>query len=291
MSSTPYTAAGIMQRTSRKRHASADSPASAFYLPVSKRGKPLPDRDKTNVARLSEDQRRTFLGEAARRVKVEASERKGRWLRSLDCVHLSGRRVRQEVWSKLAAIAEPMMARVDIATMVLGWMDNEGQFHLNLQNGIAVDAEIHQCALSRVLKRLEKARYIRREQKRLFHDGKRWITRTMIILRPRLFIELGLAHQLAKARERKKEKRRLKLKEIQRRAQQKALQQAEAAMAKQARRRDFQTRERIAIENRQNEQQVELNRRRAELAVQLHQQNPSLTGSALTQAVDALLRR
>ncbi|SER44100.1 MULTISPECIES: hypothetical protein [Pseudomonas] len=291
MPSAIYTAAGIMQHTSRKRRAPADSPAAAFYLPVSKRGKPLPDRDKTNVARLSDDQRRTFLGEAARRVKVEASERKGRWLRSLDCVHLSGRRVRQEVWSKLAAIIEPIMARVDIATLVLGWMDNEGQFHLNLQNGIAVDAEIHQCALSRVLKRLEKARYIRREQKRLFHDGKRWITRTMIILRERLFIELGLVHQLKQARERKKEKRRLKLKEIQRRAQQKALQQAEAAMAKQARRRDFQTRERIAIENRQHEQQVELNRRRAELAVQLHQQNPSLTGSALTQAVDALLRR
>lgn len=291
MSSTTYAAAGIMQRTSRKRRAPADSPASAFYLPVSKRGKPLPDRDKTNVARLSEDQRRTFLGEAARRVKVEASERKGKWLRSFDCVHLSGRRVRQEVWSKLAAIIEPIMARVDIATMVLGWMDNDGQFHLNLQNGIAVDAEIHQCALSRALKLLEKARYIRREQKRLFHDGKRWITRTMIILRARLFIELGLAHQLKQARERKKEKRRLKLKEIQRRAQQKALQQAEAAMAKQARRRDFQARERIAIENQQHEQQVEFNRRRAELAVQLHQQNPSLTGRALTQAVDALLRR
>ncbi|MDN3238024.1 OmpH family outer membrane protein [Pseudomonas sp. WAC2] len=291
MSSTPYTAAGTMQRTSRKRRAPADSPASAFYLPVAKRGKPLPDRDKTNVARLSEDQRRTFLGEAARRVKVEASERKGRWLRSLDCVHLSGRRVRQEVWSKLAAIIEPIMARVDIATLVLGWMDNEGQFHLNLQNGIAVDAEIHQCALSRTLKILEKARYIRREQKRLFHDGKRWITRTMIILRKRLFIELGLAHQLKQARERKKEKRRLKLQEIQRRAQQKVLQQAEVAMAKQARRRDFQVRERIAIENRQQEQQVELNRRRAELAVQLHQQNPSLTGRALTQAVDAFLRQ
>jgi hypothetical protein len=291
MQTAQNTAAKVLQRKGKTRRAPADSPASAFYLPVSKRGKPLPDRDKTNVARLSEAQKRTFLGEAARRVKVEASERKGKWLRSLDCVHLSGRRVRQEIWSKLSAVAEPMMARVDIATMVLGWMDNDGQFHLNLQNGLAVDAEIHQCSLSRMLKLLEKARYIRREQKRLFHDGKRWITRTMIILRTRLFIELGLAHQLKQARERKKEKRRLKLKEIQRREQQKALQQAEATVAKQARRRAFQTRERIATENQQQEQQIEFNRRRAELAVQLNQQNPSLTGSALTQAVDALFRR
>lgn len=291
MQTAQNTAAKVLQRKGKTRRAPADSPASAFYLPVAKRGKPLPDRDKTRVATLSDDQRRTFLGEAARRIKIEACERKGAWLRSLDCVHLSGRRVRQEVWSKIAAIAEPMMARVDIATMVLGWMDNDGQFHLNLQNGIAVDAEIHQCSLSRALKLLEKARYIRREQKRLFHDGKRWITRTMIMLRPRLFIELGLAHQLKQARERKKEKRRLKLKEIQRRAQQQALQQAEASMAKQARRRNFQARERIATENQQHEQQVEFNRRRAELAVRLHQQNPSLTGSALTQAVDAFLRR
>jgi hypothetical protein len=286
-----YTAATVMQRKRKTPRVPADSPASAFSLPVSKRVKPLPERDKTNVARLSDAQRRTFLGEAARRVKVEASERKGKWLRSLDCVHLSGRRVRQEIWSKFAAVAEPMMARVDIATMVLGWMDNEGQFHLNLQNGLAVDAEIHQCALSRMLKLLEKARYIRREQKRLYHNGRQWITRTMIILRPRMFIELGLAHQLKQARERKKEKRRLKLQEIQRREQQKSLQQAEAAVAKQARRRAFQARERIVTENQQQEQQIEFNRRRAELAVQLNQQNPSLTGSALTQAVDALLRR
>ncbi|WP_188868720.1 hypothetical protein, partial [Pseudomonas asuensis] len=259
----------------------ADSPASAFYLPVSKRGKPLPDRDKTNVARLSEAQRRTFLGEAARRVKVEASERKGKWLRSLDCVHLSGRRVRQEIWSKLSAVAEPMMARVDIATMVLGWMDNDGQFHLNLQNGLAVDAEIHQCSLSRMLKLLEKACYIRREQKRLFHDGKRWITRTMIILRTRLFIELGLAHQLKQARERKKEKRRLKLKEIQRREQQKALQQAEAAVAKQARRRDFQTRERINKERTLNEQHQQAGRNQGANIVEFAKQHQHLGHSEM----------
>jgi hypothetical protein len=282
MQTAQNTAAKILQRTSRKRRVPAGSPEAGFYAAVSlQSSKPLPDIGKTNLATLSQKQLKTFLGEAAKRIKVEASERKGRWLRNLDRVHKSGRRVRQESWNKLAAIIEPLLARLDMATMTLGWLDEDGQFHLNLQGRIAVDADLTQCGLSRLLKLLELAKYIRREQKRLFHDGKQWITRTMIIVRSRMFIELGLAHQLAQARTRKKEKRCLKLKEIQRREQQQTLQQASAATAKQARRRDYQARERINVERVLNEQHLQASRNQGADIVEFAKQHQHLGHSEM----------
>ncbi|MDN3238063.1 hypothetical protein [Pseudomonas sp. WAC2] len=264
MQTAQNTAAKVLQRTSRKRRAPADSPASALYAAVSVRGKPsLPDMAKSNLAKLSEKQCKTFLGEAAKRIKAEANTRAGKWLRNLDRLHKSGRRTRQESWDKLAAIIEPMLARLDMATMVLGWLDNEGQFRLNLQNRIAVDSNLKQCALSRLLKLLSEARYIRRVHKRLYQDGKRWITRTMIVLRPRFFIELGLAHQLAQARTRKKEKRRAKLAKIARRQNQQALQELADNQARVVRKRSFQARERIAAERALDEQQQQTRRNQA----------------------------
>lgn len=158
-------------------------------------------------AHLSDKQNRTVLGEAARRVKAEAKARTGRHLRRLDRIHLSGCRTRQPRWDALAAIIEPVLTRLDLATLVLGWLDTDGQFRLNRQRGLAEAAGLTDSRVSRTLTALEAAGYVRRKQRRLFAEWGRWITRTTIHLRPRFFIDLGLGHLLAKARDHKKAQR------------------------------------------------------------------------------------
>ncbi|WP_145156177.1 hypothetical protein [Pseudomonas oryzihabitans] len=234
-------AAGELARRtqSRRVRAPAESPRAAVTAAVSMRGKqPLPPLAPSQLAKLSARQSGTLLGEAATRIREEATSRAGRWLRPFDRLHQSGRRVRQEAWDALAAIAEPMLARLDLATMVLGWLDTKtGEFRLNRQRGLAIDAGISEPALSRLLKLLDRAGYTRRKAFRMFRDGKAWITRVLVVIRPRFFIELGLGHLLAKAREKKKARRERVLADFARRAQQSALQDLATAQAKRETRR------------------------------------------------------
>lgn len=187
--------------------------------------------------RLSEKQRAGFLGTAAERVVQEARERGRRWLRRMD-KHESGCRTKQQRWDALAALAEPLLARVDLATLALGWLDAKGKFRLNRQRGLAEDTGLSECRVSRTLSTLEKAGYVRRRVRRIFHNGKQWITRVTIHLRPRFFIDLGLGHQLAEARTRKKARREATLREAARQQQTEALQElADAQMRRQSHRK------------------------------------------------------
>ncbi|WP_282364362.1 hypothetical protein [Pseudomonas sp. PS01297] len=194
----------------------AGSPASAVYAaldssldataeaqeqpPFRKVLDPVGHRSARRPRQLSVKQARTFLGEAAKRIKAEALDRSGKYLRSLDTVHLSGNRTRAERWLALAAIAEPLLARLDIATGCLGYLNEQGQFRLNRQNGMAEDAGISPTRLCRLLKALEAAKYTLRKIKRIYRNGKRWICRITIYIRPRFFIDLGLGFQHAAAR-------------------------------------------------------------------------------------------
>jgi len=157
---------------------------------------------------LSAAQRETLLGLAAERIAEEAQNRACRWLRRLDSIHISGCRVKQQRWNALAALAEPLLARLDLATMALGWLDGKtGAFCLNRQRGFAEDTGLSEACVSRTLTALEKAGYLRRRVRRIFKDGKHWVSRVTIHVRPRFFIDLGLGHQLAEERTRKKAKR------------------------------------------------------------------------------------
>ena len=194
----------------------AGSPASAVYTaldaaldasnevlekpPFRKVLEPVGHRSARRPRQLSAKQARTFLGEAAKRIKAEAQDRTGKYLRSLDTVHQSGNRSRAERWLALAAIAEPLLARLDIATGCLGYLNEHGQFRLNRQNGMAEDGGISTTRLSRLLKALEKAKYTLRKIKRLYRNGKRWVCRITIYIRPRFFIDLGLGFQHAASR-------------------------------------------------------------------------------------------
>lgn len=148
---------------------------------------------------LSPKQKQSIFGEALRRVVTEAQARTGRFLSGLDRVNSSGRRTRQQRWDALAAVAEPMLARLDLAQMTLGWLDNAGVFRLNRQRGLAEDGGITESRLSRLLGTLDSAGYTRRKFKRE-HVAGRWTTRTLICITERFFVDLGLGQLFAKLR-------------------------------------------------------------------------------------------
>lgn len=157
---------------------------------------------------LTDAQRGTLLGLAAERIAEEAQNRACRWLRRLDTIHISGVRTKRQRWDALAKMAEPLLARLDLATLALGWLDGQtGAFRLNRQRGLAEDTGLSECCVSRTLTALESAGYLRRRVRRIFKHGKHWVSRVTIHIRPRFFIDLGLGHQLAEERTRKKAKR------------------------------------------------------------------------------------
>lgn len=157
---------------------------------------------------LTAAQRDTLLGLAAERIAEEAKSRTCRWLRRLDSIHISGCRVKQQRWDALSRLAEPLLARVDLATLALGWLDGKtGAFRLNRQRGLAEDTGLSESCVSRTLTALEAAGYLRRRVRRIFKHGKHWVSRVTIHVRPRFFIDLGLGYQLAEERTKKKARR------------------------------------------------------------------------------------
>lgn len=234
---------------------------------------------------LSELQRRGLLGTAAARVGEEARDRNRRWLRRLDVLHMSGRRTKQQRWEALAALAEPMLARLDLATLALGWLDDKGAFRLNRQRGLAEDTGLSECRVSRTLSALEAAGYLRRRVRRIFKNGLNWVTRVTIHIRPRFFIDLGLGHQLAEARTRKKVQREKHLRGVQAREQQNALQElGDAAQRRQSHRQAQGARKaKVVAITKQADQ--DLRREMGAHMLQLRVDHPDLTDAQIRDLV------
>ncbi len=175
-----------------------------------KRRRPVGAVDRSQHPRrlvgLSDKQKFAFdglLSKAVERIQDEAKNRQARWLRRLDCLSPSGYRTYQQKWETLARIAAPMLARLDLSTMILGYYQ-DGEYRLNRQRGLSEDSGVNEWTVSRLLTDLEAAKYVRRKQRRIFHNGRQWITRTTINIRAQFFIDLGLGHLLAQARTAKK---------------------------------------------------------------------------------------
>ena len=206
-----------MKRAKATVHYLPGSPESAVYNGLSVVQTKAPAKRLKRVDRsaqqrrpraLTASQRDTFLGTAAERVREEAKDRQCKWLREFDVYQTSGYRTNQKRWDSLAEIIEPILARMDIATLVLGYIDNKtGDFHLNRQRGLAEDTSLQEWTVSRLMAALEASGYVRRKMRRICHNGRYWITRVTINIRPRFFIHLGLGYQLAEARTQKKAKR------------------------------------------------------------------------------------
>lgn len=205
-----------MKRVTATIHHLPSSPASAAYnglsvVPTKAPAKRLKRVDRSAQPRrpraLTAAQRETFLGLAAERVREEAKDRQCKWLRDFDIFQKSGYRTSQKRWDALAELIEPILARLDIATLVLGYLDKAGEFHLNRQRGLAEDTTLQEWTVSRVMGALEKSKMVYRKMRRICYNGRFWITRVTINIRPRFFIQLGLGYQLAEARTQKKAKR------------------------------------------------------------------------------------
>jgi hypothetical protein len=230
---------------------------------------------------LSDKQRATFLGTAAARVAAEARTREGRWLRRLDTIHLSGCRTKAQRWNALAAMAEPMLARMDIATLCLGYLDSTGAFRLNRQRGLAHDAGLSECSVSRTLTALETARYVKRKLRRIFYQGRAWVTRVTIHIRPQFFIDLGLGYLLAEARTAKKAARAKKLRQIGATQQQSLLQELADKQQRRASHKKAEGARRTRDEQQSNVVRMEDERARAARIVELAIQNPTLSRDQL----------
>lgn len=236
---------------------------------------------------LSAKQSAGLLGSAAGRVAEEARDRKRRWLRRLDAIHASGCRTKQQCWDALSALAGPMLARLDLATLALGWLDESGAFRLNRQRGLAEDSGLHEARVSRTLSALEAARYVRRRVRRIYRNGQRWVTRVTIHLRPQFFIDLGLGHELAHARTRKKAQREAQLREVQARVQRASLEELSAAAARRQSHVHAKGVRRARVVKLEEARAIEQRRAIAEAAHQLAVDNPDLSPAQLR----ALLER
>lgn len=237
---------------------------------------------------LSDKQRATFLGQAVARVNEEARTRAGRWIRRLDTIHKSGVRTKQQRWDALAAIAEPIFARVDLATLCLGWLDDSGAFRLNRQRGLAHDGDLTECRVSRTLADLERAGYVRRRVRRIFKNGQHWVSRVTIHLRPRFFIDLGLGHKLAEARTAKKIVREKRLREIAARRQQSALQElTDRQQRRESHRRAEGARQSSAVAQ-ANVRRIDAARARVEALTALVAQHPDKSRAELVAMLDRL---
>lgn len=237
---------------------------------------------------LSDKQRATFLGLAVARVNEEARTRAGRWIRRLDTIHKSGVRTKQQRWDALAAMAEPIFARVDLATLCLGWLDDSGAFRLNRQRGLAHDGDLTECRVSRTLADLERAGYVRRRVRRIFKNGQHWVSRVTIHLRPRFFIDLGLGHKLAEARTAKKIVREKRLREIAARRQQSALQElTDRQQRRESHRRAEGARQSSAVAQ-ANVRRIDAARARVEALTALVAQHPDKSRAELVAMLDRL---
>ncbi|NKF30457.1 hypothetical protein HER21_28725 [Pseudomonas sp. BGM005] len=205
-----------MKRVTSNVYPLPSSPKSAAYNGLSVVQTKAPPKRLKRVDRsaqprrpraLTEAQRRTFLGTAAERVREEAKDRQCKWLRDFDTYQTSGYRTSQTRWDSLAELIEPILARLDIATLVLGYLDKAGEFRLNRQRGLAEDSTLQEWTVSRLMGALEASKMVYRKMRRICHNGRYWITRVTINVRPRFFIQLGLGYQLAEARSQKKAKR------------------------------------------------------------------------------------
>lgn len=174
---------------------------------------------------LSADQLKNPLIRAAKERIGGIVSFRGKYLRRLDTVN-GDRRTRIEKFVAFERVCEQMLVRLDLATGVLGFLDNKnGRFVLNTQRGIAEDSGISEAVLSRLLSTLESAGYIYRRIERIRLDerdeGGLHLVRTRVLVRfTKLFwADLGLRYVYERVQNSAQKKRVAELREIGQRRQ------------------------------------------------------------------------
>lgn len=168
---------------------------------------------------LTEQQLKNPLIRAAHQRLSSIVSHRGKYLRRLDTVH-GDRRTRLEKFVALERIAEPLLIRLDLATDVLGYIDDRGRFVLNTQCNLASDAGISAPVLSRLLATLDDVSYVYRRIERVRLDEKDehglHLVRTRVLIRltQQFWADLGLRYVHARVQNAARKKREAQLREI-----------------------------------------------------------------------------
>lgn len=142
-------------------------PHSALRRPA----RVMPAR-RAEPLRLTPEQLKNPLIRTAKERLGNIERYRGKYLRRLDSVN-GDRRTRVEVFRAIERVTEPMLVRFDMATGVLGYLDEKNvEFVLNTQLGIAEDSLISPSVLNRMFKTLDAAGYVYRRIERIRLDEK-----------------------------------------------------------------------------------------------------------------------
>lgn len=168
---------------------------------------------------LTEQQLKNPLIRAAHQRLSSIVSLRGKYLRRLDTVH-GDRRTRVEKFVALEKIAEQILVRLDLATGVLGYIDEGGRFVLNTQCNLAADAGITAPVLSRLLADLDTVNYVYRRIERVRIEEKDehglHLVRTRVLIRftQQFWADLGLRYVHARVQNAARKKREAQLREI-----------------------------------------------------------------------------
>lgn len=166
---------------------------------------------------LSEQQLKNPLIRSAYERLSNMVQNRGRYLRRLDRVN-GDRRTRIEKFVAIEKSAEQMLLRLDLATGVLGFLDEDkGRFVLNTQRRIAEDSPISAPVLCRLFQTLDAAGYVYRRIERVRLDEKDenglHLVRTRVLIRfTKLFWkDLGLLHVFERVQNSARKRRQVQL--------------------------------------------------------------------------------
>lgn len=166
---------------------------------------------------LSEQQLKNPLIRSAYERLSNITTYRGRYLRRLDRVN-GDRRTRIEKFVAFEKSAEQILVRLDLATGVLGYLDEDnGRYVLNTQRRIAEDSPISASVLCRLFQTLEAAGYVYRRIERVRLDEKDdnglHLVRTRVLVRfTKLFWkDLGLLHVFERVQNSARKRRQVQL--------------------------------------------------------------------------------
>lgn len=167
---------------------------------------------------LSEQQlKNPLIRSAYERLSNIGGKYRGRYLRRLDRVN-GDRRTRSEKFTAFEKAAEQMLVRLDLATGVLGYLDEDnGRYVLNTQRRIAEDSPISAPVLCRLFQTLDAAGYVYRRIERVRLDEKDehglHLVRTRVLIRfTKLFWkDLGLLHVFERVQNSARKRRQVQL--------------------------------------------------------------------------------
>lgn len=255
------------------------SPTAALRAP--------PRPDPRHERRLSEAQLRLpFFKKALARLESIAQTR-AQLLPRMISTNGGERVTRVEVYNNLATLANPLLARLDLATGVLGWLDEDGNFRLNNQKNLAHDAGLAPACLNRLFKRLEGVGYLIRRIERIAvrEHGIQFVRTRVLIKFTDLFwrhLQLSFPHAMARKTARKRRLRELQVHELAR---------ARTASAPLRKSRVRQQGKRKAGLMPLDDSKMPEQLRRHDILVRLKIENPTLSAAELNAMADAILPR